>query len=87
MKIHDRMAGKFLAFAGISKEAIHVVSVGSGERVFDTPDLLEHQIGALAGIHFACPFAGFFRDPRRLTRGWPESFSRLLVSAKSLSKS
>ena len=38
LEIHDRMAGKFLPFAGVGKEAVHVVSVRGRERVFDAPD-------------------------------------------------
>ena len=41
------MAGKFLVFAGVGEKTIHVVAVGGGERVFDAPDFLEHQVGAL----------------------------------------
>ena len=44
LQVHDRMAGVFLVLAGFGKEAIHVVSVGSRERVFDAPDFPQHQV-------------------------------------------
>src|ERR1043166_2134322 len=46
------MPGKFLAFASVGEEAVHVVSVGSGERVLDAPDFLKHQVGALTQFRF-----------------------------------
>ena len=33
LKVHDRMAGMFLAFARLGKEAVHVASVGRGESL------------------------------------------------------
>jgi hypothetical protein len=47
LKVHDRMAGTFLPVAGVGEKTIHVVSVGSRERVRNAPDFLEHQVGAL----------------------------------------
>src|SRR5438093_329655 len=44
LKVHDRMTGMFLALAGFGKEAVHVMSVRGGERVFDAPDFLEHHV-------------------------------------------
>ena len=41
------MAGKFLAFPGFGKEAIHIVAVSGRERVFDAPDFLKQRIGVL----------------------------------------
>ena len=34
LQVHDRMAGKFLAFASFGEKAVNVVSVGRRERVF-----------------------------------------------------
>ena len=46
LKVRDRMAGKFLPFAGVSKEAMNVVSACGGQFILDAPDFLEHQVGA-----------------------------------------
>jgi hypothetical protein len=44
LEIYDRMAGMFLALTGFGKEAVHVMSVRGGERVFDAPDFLKHHV-------------------------------------------
>src|SRR5438093_13477772 len=44
LKVHNGVAGKFLALAGFGKEAIHIMSVRGRERVFDAPNLLKHQV-------------------------------------------
>jgi hypothetical protein len=51
LKVCDRMAGMFLPFAGLGKEAMHVVSTRRGQFILDAPDFLQHDIGALIRLH------------------------------------
>src|SRR5206468_829106 len=43
---HDRMAGVFLSFAGLGKQAMYVVSTRCGQFILDAPDFLKHQVAA-----------------------------------------
>ena len=54
LKIHNRMAGKFLPFARIGEKAINVVSTRGGQFVFDAPDFAQDKIafGRLNRIAF-----------------------------------
>ena len=40
LKAHRQMAGKFLAFPGLGKETMYVVSTRGGQLVLGAPDLL-----------------------------------------------
>ena len=40
LKAHRQMAGKFLAFPGLGKEAVYVVPTRGGQLVLGAPDLL-----------------------------------------------
>src|SRR5688572_8199919 len=44
LQVHDRVAGKFLSFAGVGKKAMNVVSARGGKFVLDAPDFLKHQV-------------------------------------------
>jgi hypothetical protein len=57
LQIHDRVAGTLLAFATLGKKTIHVMAVGSPERIFDAPDFLEHYIALRFGGWNICRFA------------------------------
>jgi hypothetical protein len=48
------MAGEFLPLAGVGEKAIHVVSVRGRELVFDAPNFLQHQVGALVRLQIFC---------------------------------
>ena len=43
LKIHDRMAGMFLAFAGVGKKAINTVTTCGGQLVFNAPDFPQNE--------------------------------------------
>ena len=44
LQVHDRMAGKFLPFAGVGEKAVNAVTARGGERIFGTPHFLQHQV-------------------------------------------
>src|SRR6266699_3428347 len=46
LEIHDRMPGKFLAFAGVGKEPVDIVAACSGQFILDAPDFLKHHVAA-----------------------------------------
>ena len=46
LEIYDGVSGKFLAFPGIGKEAMHVMATRGRQLSFDAPDFLKHQIAS-----------------------------------------
>ena len=52
LEIYDRVAANFLAFPGLGKEAMYVVSTRGGQLIFDAPDFLKHQIASAFGRRF-----------------------------------
>ena len=52
LKVDDRVAGMFLAWAGVREKAMPIVPPRGGQFVFEAPDFLEHQIAAAFGFRF-----------------------------------
>ena len=52
LEVYDGVSGKLLAFPGIGKEAMHVVSTRGGQLIFDAPDFLKHQIASAFSRRF-----------------------------------
>ena len=46
-RLDQRMAGEFLAFAGLLEKSLYVVAVRCRKRVLDAPDFLKHQVAGL----------------------------------------
>ena len=52
LEVNNGVAGTLLAFPGVGKETMHIMSTRGGQRVFDAPDFPEHQIASTFGCRF-----------------------------------